>query len=450
MNEKNLKCSLKNHKEADAILFCTECKIYMCNKCEKLHSELFPDHVPIKIEHKINQDLLASVCQEKNHRNELNYFCKKHNKLCCIYCISKIKNNEIGQHSNCDVCFIEEIEEEKKKKLEENIKILEELSNNLKDSINASKLSMDKINDIKESIKKNIQQIFTKLRNELNNREDKLMEEVDKKFNDTFLNENILKQAEKLPDKIVTLLEKGKKINKEWENFKKNEAIIDCLNIENNIITIKKLKEHIKNNNNSEHKIKFNYLSKDIDKLIEYISTLGNIEDEYDNKSLFDSKIEFEQKLFRDWLNNKKFKSELLFRKSRDGSKPEDFHNKCDNKGNTITIIETTKGNKFGGYTELQWDKSEKFKKDKSTFIFSLNNKEKYLPRNNNDSIYCSSSYGSVFGCDQADIAWGYNNLNKGQCYKDKTNTFLSDRILTNGDELWETKEVEVFKIIYI
>ena len=165
---------------------------------------------------------------------------------------------------------------------------------------------------------------------------------------------------------------------------------------------------------------------------------------------MFDSKIEFEQKLFRDWLNNKKFKSELLFRKSRDGSKPEDFHNKCDNKGNTITIIETTKGNKFGGYTELQWDKSEKFKKDKSTFIFSLNNKEKYLPRNNNDSIYCSSSYGSVFGCDQADIAWGYNNLNKGQCYKDKTNTFLSDRILTNGDEFWETKEVEVFKIIYI
>ena len=52
---------------------------------------------------------------------------------------------------------------------------------------------MDKINDIKESIKKNIKQIFTKLRNELNNREDKLMGEVDKKFNDTFLNENILK-----------------------------------------------------------------------------------------------------------------------------------------------------------------------------------------------------------------------------------------------------------------
>ena len=138
------------------------------------------------------------------------------------------------------------------------------------------------------------------------------------------------------------------------------------------------------------------------------------------------------------------------FRKSRDGSTTDDFHNKCDNKGNTITIIETTKGYIFGGYTELQWDKSNKFKKDKSTFIFSLNNKTKYLPRNNNDSIYCSQCYGSVFGCDQADIAWGYKSLDKGQCYKDESSTFLSDRILTNGEEYWDTKEVEVFKIIYI
>ena len=65
MNEKNSKCSLKNHKEVDAILFCIECKIYMCNKCENHHSELFPDHVPIKIDHIINQDLLANICQEK-------------------------------------------------------------------------------------------------------------------------------------------------------------------------------------------------------------------------------------------------------------------------------------------------------------------------------------------------------------------------------------------------
>ena len=200
---------------------------------------------------------------------------------------------------------------------------------------------------------------------------------------------------------------------------------MDCLNIENNIITITKIKDNIKNTNTLEHIIKFNYKSDDTDKLIEQISKIGNIEDEYDNRCLFDSKIKFEQKLFKDWLNNRNFKSELLFRKSRDGSKTEIFHNKCDNKGNTITIIETTKWYIFGGYTELQWDKSEIFKKDNSTFIFSLNNKKKYLPRNNNDSIYCSPNYGPVFGCGNADIALGYNwTIDKGECYKDKSTTF--------------------------
>ena len=47
----------------------------MCNKCERLHSELFPNHSKIKINNKDTQDLMLDICQEKNHGNELNYFC---------------------------------------------------------------------------------------------------------------------------------------------------------------------------------------------------------------------------------------------------------------------------------------------------------------------------------------------------------------------------------------
>ena len=65
------------------------------------------------------------------------------------------------------------------------------------------------------------------------------------------------------------------------------------------------------------------------------------------------------------WLNNRKFFTELLYRKSRDGSTLNDFHNKCDNKGITITLIETTKGYKFGRYTELSGDQSNSGEKDK-------------------------------------------------------------------------------------
>ena len=38
------KCSSKEHKDVNAIKFCAECKIYMCNKCENFHSFLFYNH----------------------------------------------------------------------------------------------------------------------------------------------------------------------------------------------------------------------------------------------------------------------------------------------------------------------------------------------------------------------------------------------------------------------
>ena len=65
MEENIIKCSSENHKEIDSILFCTECKIYMCNKCEKLHSELFHNHPQIKIDNINNQDFFTGICPEK-------------------------------------------------------------------------------------------------------------------------------------------------------------------------------------------------------------------------------------------------------------------------------------------------------------------------------------------------------------------------------------------------
>ena len=120
------------------------------------------------------------------------------------------------------------------------------------------------------------------------------MEEIDKKFDEIFFGKNTIKVAEKLPNKIASSLEKGKLINKEWKNNRKNVLINDCLNIENNIISIKK----IKNNNNLDYDIQFNYENNDIYKLIEEISKLGKIED-IDDKNLFDSKIKFDPELIK-------------------------------------------------------------------------------------------------------------------------------------------------------
>ncbi len=67
---------------------------------------------------------------------------------------------------------------------------------------------------------------------------------------------------------------------------------------------------------------------------------------------------------------------ENLLKESKNESERKKFHRLCDNKGPTIIFIETTKGFKFGGYTELDWDKSSSYKTDNSTFLFSLNKKK--------------------------------------------------------------------------
>ena len=112
--EKNIqRCSLETHKKNDAILLCEECKIYMCNKCEKLHSGLFPNHHQKQLEKNKNiNEIFTGLCKEKNHLYELKYFCKTHNQLCCAECITSLKGKEHGQHADCNLSTIEDIENE--------------------------------------------------------------------------------------------------------------------------------------------------------------------------------------------------------------------------------------------------------------------------------------------------------------------------------------------------
>ena len=248
MDIQKQKCSSIEHKEIDANSYCGECKIYMCNKCETFHSKLFSTHKTFILDKEIG-DIFTGYCKEEKHNNELQFFCKTHNQLCCAVCLCKIKKNDIGKHKDCDVCNIEDIKNEKKKKLKENIKFLEEISNTIEDSINKLKNIYGKINGNKEQLKLKIQKIFTKIRNEINNREDALLLEVDKKFENLYIKEDIIKDIKKLPNKIKISLEKGKLIDKE-DNKKDNNLsllINNCIILENNIKEFNLINENIKN-----------------------------------------------------------------------------------------------------------------------------------------------------------------------------------------------------------
>jgi hypothetical protein len=126
-----------------------------------------------------------------------------------------------------------------------------------------------------------IQKIFTKIRNAINDREDELLSEVDKNFEELFLNENIIKDSEKLPAKIKLSLDKGKLIRNNSNDVKLNFLINDCLNIENNIFDISKINGTMKNYKISQNNFIFNQNEKESQRLFELYERKGSFDLEH-------------------------------------------------------------------------------------------------------------------------------------------------------------------------
>ena len=82
-------------------------------------------------------------------------------------------------------------------------------------------------------------------------------------------------------------------------------------------------------------------------------------------------KNEFINKIL-EWSGLKSMK--LLYRGSRDGTTSQDFHDKCDNKGKTISLYLNDKGNIFGGYSSIPWTKNGGDKTANDCFLFTLTN----------------------------------------------------------------------------
>ena len=446
MENKAKKCSSDEHEENNAVCFCIECNIYMCNKCEKIHSKLCKHHHWYNLEQNINE-IFTGFCKETNHLEKLEYFCKDHNILCCASCIAKIKGKGKGGHKDCNICFIEDIKEEKKSKLNDNIKDLENLSNTFNESINQLKDIIEKINKNKEELKLKVQKIFTKIRNELNEREDKLLLDIDKIYDDKCLKEDIIKESEKLPNKIKISLEKGKNIDNNWKDENQLNALInDCINIENNIKDISIIKESIKKYNNSnEIKIVFGLEEEKINQFVETIRKFGYIGED---KNLSKITNFYENQLIKKWISNENNISySLLYRMSEHGNSFNTFHNKCDNQFPALFIAKTKDGHKFGGYTSIGWKSKGGYLYDDKSFIFSINKEKKYPLKTKSNSIGCYSDRGVDF---HNDCIFCGDNMTK--CYSDGNYFYLKGigKVLAdNNNNTFIVEEVEVFKVIY-
>ena len=126
-----------------------------------------------------------------------------------------------------------------------NVINLEKLNDKLKETILDLKNIFDKIDKEKEELKLNVQKIFTRLRTVINEREDELLNEIDKIFDDKFFDENLLKEGEKLPNKIKTSMEKVKAMEKEWDDINLGKYINNCIIIENDIEKINIINQQI-------------------------------------------------------------------------------------------------------------------------------------------------------------------------------------------------------------
>ncbi len=158
---------------------------------------------------------------------------------------------------------------------------------------------------------------------------------------------------------------------------------------------------------------------------------------------------EEQNNLICNWINKEKsFKFKLLYKGTEDGDTYEFFHNKCDNKGPTISIIKSTDGQVFGGYTSKSWDKNQKTHvPDPLSFLFNINNKKKYCVSNNKGIVVESNSI-CIFGSNDFYELWISNSYLSQSSWCDNGKGYnFKNYELSGGKYSFKVQELEVYLV---
>jgi hypothetical protein len=148
---------------------------------------------------------------------------------------------------------------------------------------------------------------------------------------------------------------------------------------------------------------------------------------------------------------------DLLYRATVDGFQASDFHRKCNNHRNTVTIILTTNGSIFGGFTPCPWDSTDGQKADpqRESFLFTIKNPHgiearKFPLVKKRNAILSHQGYGPVFGNNDLLVTnesntkeYSYTNL--GCSYLNDTG--MGGQQLFTGGHTFLAKEIEVFEL---
>ncbi|KAJ3452644.1 hypothetical protein M0812_04418 [Anaeramoeba flamelloides] len=169
------------------------------------------------------------------------------------------------------------------------------------------------------------------------------------------------------------------------------------------------------------------------------------------------------------WLLDAGFDANLKLRYStrKHGWSNRVFHNKCDRKGKSLTLIKLKNGSLFGGYADHEWWSPQRSGRyyntpNQKSFIFSLrsknNNRKPFIFKrritNNSYDLTSNSNYGPIWGGGK-----GYDLLlnlaDQDNCFSSLGSCYWSDSakltkknhssFLAGTDDGWEFGSIEVF-----
>ncbi|CAB4399506.1 unnamed protein product [Rhizophagus irregularis] len=142
--------------------------------------------------------------------------------------------------------------------------------------------------------------------------------------------------------------------------------------------------------------------------------------------------------------NDNKYKFNLIYSMSRDGSNGRTFYNKCNGQGPFVVLIRVQSNKIYGGYNPIGCTGGNQWLSSTESFIFSFeNNQDIYNMKfgrviNSAYSVYDSSNYFFSFG----DILYiNGRNLNIGYNNGHYENIFGEKKILN-------IEEIEVFSVV--
>ena len=140
--------------------------------------------------------------------------------------------------------------------------------------------------------------------------------------------------------------------------------------------------------------------------------------------------------LLKNWISlENNINSKLLFRLTIYGETIQKFHELCDKLNNNLVIVQTQDNNIFGAYCTWCWDISGKDLYDSNGFLFSLNNKQKYLNENRWIHPGCKD-HGPYI----------YNNFYFANTMK---KCVIQSNDFFNKIGTYDVKEVEIYEIIF-